>query len=174
MNLKDLPRVVPLLKLPGVLDEKNLGPWDAFTVSYTSTGKTRWVSRDLTFGVRHISQVERFVCAACLDTWPNRNGAETHRKDVHGSQPNGGYRQPVGTDPVATERAAPAALARPEPEQMTIDEIGLDLAGPALVEGVAAIVASRANARQRAKDLERENDKMRAMLEKIKTLLEEL
>lgn len=175
MLVEELPRMVPLLRLPGVISGVDLGPWEAFTANYKSGGRARTVSRELIYGIEHTSGVRRFVCARCSQTYPNRHACETHRKDTHGPESVGGsarFKRPSSAIEVAPTPAPPAP-AEAAPEQMTIDDIGLDLAGPAFIEGVTALVSSRLNARARVKELEAENASLRAKLVRIVEILTE-
>lgn len=148
---------IPLVKLQGVRSVDDLGPWhviDAVATAGSQAGKV--FRRERVYGLRHPTAGIRYACGPCGETYPTVAGADRHRQKTHPTR-HGGPRQ---TLEVARQDVA-------EPRQMTFDEVGLDTIGPAIAEGVAAIVASRQGLRERMAGLEAENTALREALTRI-------
>ncbi len=163
---------IALLALEGVKGLADLGPW---VVEDARSNRGTPISREVCYAVRHgKTGVTRVVCPECGQTYGTTMATFLHRRDYHGLKvgANGARdrRRKAPTKDVARpEPRAVEVAAEPGPQrhhQMTIDEAGLDLAAPAILEGMAAIITSRANARA-------ENKVMRSKLERIIAILSE-
>lgn len=169
MGIKGGTRYKPhrLQDLTGVVSAKDLGAWEVFDARGTSgsiVGKL--IARDKVYGLRHPTLGLRYACGTCSLIFGAVTSCMQHRYKEHPTRP------PKAEVVKAKPRAVEVATEAPADRQMTIDEVGLDMAGPALVEGVAAIVASRINARQRVSELEDRVKALEAKLASIRALTE--
>jgi hypothetical protein len=155
-----------LLELEGVVSLKDLGPWQVFDAIGTSGSIVgRPIAREKVYGLRHPERGERFACGTCGLVYGAVTTCMQHRYKEHP------FRTSAAVEVAKPKPRPVVATSAPEQLVMEIDEAGLDVAAPAILKGMSAIVASRTHARQRVAELEAENTALRSQLAAIRQIV---